>query len=101
MLASPASAVLLLLPLLLLLLLLLPMFSLADDVVAFDGQFFSGREALSTSGGSVSHDLSFLQLLDVARRQYSGKEFEFQSVDLLYRGDWDGILEGPTWGACR
>ena len=44
-------------------------------------------------------DERFIELLDVARRQLSAGEFEYQTTHSLYRGDWDGLLEGPTWGA--
>jgi hypothetical protein len=44
-------------------------------------------------------DEHFLQLLDISRRQYSAQEFEYQNVQQLYDGAWDGFLEGPGWGA--
>ena len=69
--------------LLLLLLLLAPM-----PTSAFRGAFFSG-----------SGDDETLELLDQGRRAYSSSEFEFQSVNMLYKGTLDGLLEGPTWGA--
>ena len=40
-----------------------------------------------------------LELLDLGRRVYSSSEFEYQSVNMLYNGALDGLLEGPTWGA--
>ena len=57
-----------------------------SDAAAFEGQFFSGQG-----------DASFLGLLDVARRQWSSTESTFQSAQMLYRGDWDAMVEGPTW----
>eukprot|EP00937_MAST-01D_sp_MAST-1D-sp2_P002666 g2666.t1 len=63
--------------------------------IAFDGTFFRGEERLAAE----QSQLSFLQLLDVARRQYASNETEWQSINQLYRGDWDGLMEGPTWGA--
>ena len=53
-----------------------------------EGSFFSGEG-----------DTGFLELLDNARLQWSSTGVEFQSVNQLYRGDWDGLMEGPTWGA--
>jgi hypothetical protein len=52
------------------------------------GSYFSGEG-----------DAQFLQLLDTARLQWSSTGVEYQSVNQLYRGDWDGLMEGPTWGA--
>ncbi len=65
--------------------------SLASSVFAsipFQGKFFDGVG-----------DEDFLRLLDVARRQWSDSDAELQTVNHLYRGDWDGMMEGPTWGA--
>ena len=44
-------------------------------------------------------DAGFIALLDTARAQWSSTSAEYQSVNMLYRGDWDGLMEGPTWGA--
>ena len=55
---------------------------------AYNGTFISG-----------DGDARFLKLLDVARRTWSPDEVEYQSVGMLYRGDWDGLMEGPSWGA--
>lgn len=44
-------------------------------------------------------DLGFIALLNTARMQWSSSSTEYQSVNLLFRGDWDGLMEGPTWGA--
>ena len=53
-----------------------------------EGRYFSGEG-----------DEAFLSLLDTARLQWSSTGVEYQGVNLLYRGDWDGMMEGPTWGA--
>jgi hypothetical protein len=58
------------------------------STAAFDGQWISGVG-----------DATFLGLLDVAARQHSTTETELQSVVQLYRGDWDGLMEGTGWGA--
>jgi len=63
--------------------------------IEFEGAKVHGTEHTSSSGATRS----FLELLDTAIRQYSADEYEFQSVNQLYRGDWDGVMEGPTWGA--
>ena len=55
---------------------------------SFGGKYFSGEG-----------DTEFLGLLDLGRRQYSSAEYEYQSVNMLYKGTFDGLLEGPTWGA--
>ena len=54
--------------------------------------FFSGEERLPPP--QQPPQLSFLALLDVARRQYASNETQYQSVNMLYRGDWDGLMEG-------
>ena len=74
----------------LLLLLLLPAAASSSPPPAFSGAFFSGEG-----------DTGFLELLDTARTQWSTEGLELQSVNQLYRGDWDGLMEGPTWGACE
>ncbi len=53
----------------------------------FDGKYFSGRG-----------DVEYLQLLDVARRMF-GPDPECQNVPMLYTPAWNGLVEGPTWGA--
>ena len=74
-----------------------------DFVVGTEYQTERSDDVVVGGEGSVDDDgsspLTFLQLVDVARRQYAATEFEYQSVNQLYRGDWDGIMEGPTWGA--
>lgn len=58
-----------------------------------DTPTFAGRFVRGTG------DTRFLRLLDLARRQYASEEYEYQSVGSLYRGDWDGLTEGPRWAA--
>ena len=53
----------------------------------FDGTFFKGEG-----------DTAYLQLLDVARRMFSADP-EFQNMPMLYTPQWNGLVEGPTWGA--
>ena len=54
---------------------------------AFEGRFFSGEG-----------DSEYLQLLDISRRMYDA-DAEFQNMAMLYMPLWDGLVEGPTWGA--
>lgn len=61
--------------------------TLVEIASAYNGTFISG-----------TGDVRFLKLLDIARRMWSNSEIEYQSIGMLYRGDWDGLLEGPTWG---
>eukprot|EP00039_Didymoeca_costata_P016898 m.307959 g.307959 ORF g.307959 m.307959 type:complete len:943 (-) comp16467_c0_seq2:162-2990(-) len=74
-------------------------FSLIGVVVAdsnnntFSGIYVDG-EATDADG------VNMLQLLDVSARQtVSTSEVEYQTLLSLYRGDWDGLTEGPTWQA--
>ncbi len=53
----------------------------------FDGEFFSGEG-----------DLEYLELLDIARRMFE-PDPEFQNLSMLYKPEWNGLVEGPTWGA--
>lgn len=56
-----------------------------DD--GFRGEFYRGRG-----------DLEYLRLLDSARRMlYS--DSEYQNLAMLYTPAWNGLVEGPTWGA--
>jgi hypothetical protein len=59
----------------------------ARSAESFDGQFFQGRG-----------DVEYLQLLDIARRMFA-PDPEFQNVPMLYKPDWNGFVEGPTWNA--
>lgn len=73
------------------------------------GGMMAGLIAISfSSGGEVGHfegkyirgdgDAEYLQLLDIARRMF-GPDPEFQNVPMLYTPAWNGLVEGPTWGA--
>jgi len=53
----------------------------------FDGWFFAGEG-----------DREYLQLLDIARRMCAA-DAEFQNLAMLYMPSWNGLVEGPTWGA--
>jgi hypothetical protein len=72
------SAVLLLLPL------VVPP---AHAAARFDGRFFAGEG-----------DVEYLQLLDNSRRMFQADP-EFQNLAMLYASQWNGLVEGPTWGA--
>jgi hypothetical protein len=58
-----------------------------EGAVSFDGRFFSGEG-----------DVEYLQLLDDARRMFDADP-EFQNMAMLYDPQWNGLVEGPTWGA--
>jgi len=53
----------------------------------FEGKFFHGEG-----------DVEYLKLLDIARRMFD-PDPEFQNVPMLYKPDWNGLVEGPTWNA--
>lgn len=53
----------------------------------FEGAYFSGEG-----------DVEYLDLLDQARRMFS-PDPELQNVAMLYTPAWNGLVEGPTWGA--
>lgn len=53
----------------------------------FSGRFYAGEG-----------DAEYLRLLDISRRMYEADP-EFQSVPMLYKPSWNGLVEGPTWGA--
>ncbi|HOW69354.1 MAG TPA: hypothetical protein PKY77_02035 [Phycisphaerae bacterium] len=53
----------------------------------FDGRFYRG-----------AGDVEYLQLLDIARRLFE-PDAEFQNLPMLYTPAWNGLVEGPTWGA--
>lgn len=59
----------------------------ADGAKAFEGRFFRGKG-----------DVEYLSLLDTARRMFA-PDPEYQSLPMLYTPDWNGFVEGPTWGA--
>ena len=53
----------------------------------FDGQFYRGEG-----------DADYLKLLDISRRMFE-PDPEFQNFAMLYTPAWNGLVEGPTWGA--
>lgn len=53
----------------------------------FDGTFFKG-----------TGDVEYLQLLDIARRMFN-PDPEYQNLAMFYHPKWNGLVEGPTWGA--
>ena len=59
----------------------------ANAAAPFNGRFFAGEG-----------DVEYLQLLDIARRMYEADP-EFQNMAMLYNPQWNGLVEGPTWGA--
>jgi hypothetical protein len=59
----------------------------AQTNLRFTGRYFSG-----------TGDIEYLQLLDIARRMFD-PDPEFQNLPMLYTPAWNGLVEGPTWGA--
>ena len=53
----------------------------------FEGRFFRGEG-----------DVEYLELLELARRMYTADP-AFQNMPMLYTPAWNGLVEGPTWGA--
>ncbi|NLE57394.1 MAG: hypothetical protein GX616_03475 [Planctomycetes bacterium] len=53
----------------------------------FSGKYFAG-----------SGDVEYLEMLDIARRMFD-PDPEFQNMTMLYNPAWNGLVEGPTWGA--
>ena len=53
----------------------------------FDGPHYRG-----------SGDAEYLQLLNKARRMFE-PDPELQNLPMLYTPKWNGLVEGPTWGA--
>lgn len=53
----------------------------------FEGKHFRGRG-----------DVEYLRLLDSARRLFE-PDPEFPNLAMLYKPQWNGLVEGPTWGA--
>jgi len=72
---------------LLLTLAFLVMPALAFGAERFEGKFYRGEG-----------DAEYLQLLDIARRMFA-PDAEFQNMPMLYMPAWNGLVEGPTWGA--
>jgi hypothetical protein len=59
----------------------------AETGQPFAGQFYSG-----------DGDVAYLELLDISRRMFA-PDPEFQNLPMLYMPAWNGLVEGPTWGA--
>ncbi|MBN1343714.1 MAG: hypothetical protein JXQ73_13585 [Phycisphaerae bacterium] len=59
----------------------------AETSDRFEGTYYRGRG-----------DVEYLRLLDVARRMFE-PDPEFQNLPMLYTPAWNGLVEGPTWGA--
>ncbi len=72
------------LPLLLVTFLALPAFPAQGN---FDGDYFRGEG-----------DTEYLALLDIAGRMFR-PDPEYQNITMLYTPEWNGFVEGPTWGA--
>ncbi len=53
----------------------------------FEGQYYRGNG-----------DKEYLEYLDISRRMFA-PDAEFQNVAMLYNPSWNGLVEGPTWGA--
>lgn len=60
---------------------------MAGAAERFEGKYFRGQG-----------DTEFLQLLDTARRLFEPNP-EMQHLAMLYTPVWNGLVEGPTWGA--
>lgn len=56
------------------------------------GQRFEGRHYRGAG------DVEYIQLLDQAARMMV-PDPEFQNLSMLYTPKWNGLVEGPTWGA--
>lgn len=59
----------------------------AEDGPQFVGKYFSG-----------DGDIEFLQSLDTSRRMFDCDP-ELPNLSMLYMPAWNGLVEGPTWGA--
>ncbi len=59
----------------------------AGRAEVFEGRYVRGEGAAED-----------LRLLDIARRMFA-PDPEFQNVSMLYTPQWNGFVEGPTWGA--
>jgi hypothetical protein len=53
----------------------------------FVGSYFEGKG-----------DVEYLELLDISRRVFE-PDPQFQHLAMLYTPAWNGLVEGPTWGA--
>ena len=69
-------------------------------VIAMAGVAQGGRAA----EGFVGHhfrgtgDVEYLQLLELSRRMFE-PDPELLNMPMLYAPNWNGLVEGPTWGA--
>lgn len=72
--------------------LLLMTAALAATCLSAAGERFEGRYYVGEG------DVEYLQLLDQARRMFE-PDPEFQNMPMLYSPAWNGLVEGPTWGA--
>ena len=54
---------------------------------SFEGRYFSGKG-----------DVEYLQLLEISQRMFR-PDAEFQNISMLYEPGWNGLVEGPVWGA--
>ena len=61
-------------------------------LVAASSERFEGRHFRGTG------DTEYLELLDISRRMFE-PDAEFLNVSMLYTPKWNGLVEGPTWGA--
>jgi len=59
----------------------------SHETERFEGRYYTGRG-----------DLEYLSLLETARRMFEADP-EFQNMSMLYTPNWNGLVEGPTWGA--
>ena len=68
-----------------LLVLLVPAVCLAGE--RFSGRFYRGQG-----------DVEYLRLLEIAGRMFA-PDPELQNIAMFYMPAWNGLVEGPTWGA--
>src|ERR1700745_2314726 len=62
-------------------------FTAFADEGSFDGQYYCGRG-----------DADYLRLLDISRRMFA-PDPQYQNISMLYTTNWNGFVEGETWGA--
>lgn len=61
--------------------------AMAPAAERFEGEYYRGQG-----------DAEYLQLLDISRRLFEPNP-ELQHLAMLYTPVWNGLVEGPTWGA--
>jgi len=71
----------------LIVLILLPCCIAGAMPATFNGRYYSGEG-----------DAEYLGLLDISARMME-PDPEFQNLSMLYTPSWNGLVEGPTWGA--